>query len=552
MGIVQGRSHNKIFTATYLYFISITWVVVFILAATGCSQFPARFSGSAPKFVEQPVLEMDPNLTTPLAGLLTLSTDIPTRVELAITDEQQTRVVNFSQFSKTHSQPVLGFKPDKHYQIQVRVISRGGIKTTYQKPLETTTEPLPDGFPQITTITSKPDQMEPGYTLFDVVPEGSNAEFGALIVIVDARGEVVWYQTGSRYTDVRQNEAGHLLFLEGGKYVEMDMLGNRLQEWKAVGQSHQNISAFPVATPAFHHEVYPMDNGHFLALSIEERTYDNYPTSDRDPTAPRAKARVAGDVVVEFGPGGKIIHQWSLLDILDPYRIGYGSLGNYWDPFFNAETRDWSHGNAVIYDATDDAIIVSTRHLDTIAKFSRKTGQLIWLLAPPENWDQNKYGRYLLQPVNNTKFFFPYHAHAPMLLPNGHLMVYDNGNYRASPFDPGMPIADNFSRAVEYVIDEQNMKVKLVWQYGESAPDKYFSAALGDADLLPVKNNVLITHGNVHSAEKKLAARIIEVTHTDPARVLFHIFVTDETADPEAGWRVYRSERITSLYPRSN
>jgi arylsulfate sulfotransferase len=550
MGIVQGRSHNKIFTASFLSLISIAGVFLFVLAATGCSRFPAIFSGPAPKFVEEPAFEMDPNLTTPLAGLLTLSTDIPTQVELAITDGHQKRIVKFSQFSKTHSHPVMGFKPDKSYQIQVSVISRGGIKTAYQKPLETATEPLPDGFPHITTITSKPDQMEPGYTLFDVIPEGSNAEFGALIVIVDAKGEVVWYQTGSRYTDVRQNVAGHLLFLEGGKYVEMDMLGNRLQEWKAMGQSNQKISAFPVATPAFHHEVYPMDNGHFLALSIEERTYDNYPTSDTDPAAPKATARVAGDVVVEFGPDGKIIHQWSLLDILDPYRIGYGSLGKYWDSFFNTETRDWSHGNAVIYDATDDAVIVSTRHLDTIAKFSRKTGQLIWILAPPENWDKNKFGRYLLQPANNTKFFFPYHAHAPMLLPNGHLMVYDNGNYRASPFDRGMPISDSFSRAVEYAIDEQTMEIQLVWQYGQSAPHKYFSAALGDADLLPVKNNVLITHGNVHSAEKKLAARIIEVTHTNPAQEVFHIFITDETADPEAGWRVYRSERITSLYPQ--
>jgi arylsulfate sulfotransferase len=393
--------------------------------------------------------------------------------------------------------------------------------------------------------------MEPGYTLFDVVPEGSNAEFGALIVIVDAKGEVVWYQTGSRYTDVRQNDAGHLQFLEGGKYIEMDMLGNRLREWKAVGQSRQNISAFPVATPAFHHEVYPMDNGHFLALSIEERTYDNYPTSETDPAAPKAKARVAGDVIVEFGSDGKIVNQWSLLDILDPYRIGYGSLGKYWDSFFNTKTRDWSHGNAVIYDATDDAVIVSSRHLDTITKFSRQTGQLIWILAPPENWDRDKYGKYLLKPVNNTKYFFPYHAHAPMLLPNGHLMVYDNGNYRASPFDPGMPISDSFSRAVEYAIDEQNRRIKLVWQYGQSAPHRYFSAALGDADLLPNKNNVLITHGNVHSAEDKLAARIIEVTHSDPAREVFHIFITDETADPEAGWRVYRSDRIASLYPQS-
>ena len=77
--------------------------------------------------------------------------------------------------------------------------------------------------------------MEPGYTLFDVVPEGNNAEFGALLIIVDAQGEVVWYQIGSRYLDVRQNAAGNLLYLQGNSAIEMDMLGNIIHEWRAAG-----------------------------------------------------------------------------------------------------------------------------------------------------------------------------------------------------------------------------------------------------------------------------------------------------------------------------
>jgi hypothetical protein len=521
------------------------------LLVTACSHISFQKAPPTPGFTEAPALELDPNLTTPLAALLTLATDIPTRLEVTISDSSHSHVITFNEFETSHSHPVLGLKPDRTYSVSVTAVSRQDARITFAEKLELATDPLPEGFPQIVTETSKPDAMEPGYTVFDVIPEGNNAEFGALIVIVDEVGEVVWYQVGSRYTDVRQNDNGHLYFLEGGKFIEMDMLGNRVREWKAVGNSRQKITAAPVATPSFHHEVHPMENGNFLALSIEARTYDAYPTSVSNPDAPTATSKVAGDVVVEFAPDGHIVHQWSLLDILDPYRIGYGSLGPYWDSFFNDKTRDWSHANAVVYDAKDDAIIAALRHQDTIVKFRRNSGQLIWILSPPDNWDMESFGSYLLKPANETEHFFPYHAHAPMLLPNGNLMVYDNGNNRASAFSPKLPDSENFSRAVEYAINEQTMEAEIVWQYGINTDPRYYSAALGDADLLPQTDNVLITHGNIYSRGNKLAARIIEVTHTTPAHEVFNLVVKDNSEDPEAGWRVYRSERITSLYPPS-
>lgn len=526
---------------------------VLILSAVflaGCVNNAQISEKIAAKFTTAPDLELDPNLNTPLAALLTLSTDIPTRVTLDITRGTHTHSIHFNEFHTDHSLPVLGFQPATSYRVKVHIYSRDGTKTTYKHSLGISTEPLPNGFPRIVVDNSQPQNMAPGYTLLEIIPEGTNSEFGALIVIVNAHGELVWYQIGSRYTDVRQSRDGNLLFLEGGKFVKMDMLGNRVHEWKAMGKSRQHSIPTPVAAQSFHHEAFPMPNGNVLVLSIESRRYDNYPTKDSDPSAPHTTAQVAGDVVVEFAPDGKIVHQWSLLDILDPYRIGYGSLGNYWDGFFNTKTRDWSHANAVIYDATDDAIIVSLRHQDTVVKFSRKSGKLIWILAPHDNWDAKRFGKYLLKPVNDVKFFFPFHAHAPMLLPSGHLMLYDNGNYRASPFSPMQPAAENFSRAVEYAIDQQSMEVKLVWEYGEFAKPRYFCGALGDADLLSGKDNVLITHGNIVSGPSKYEARVLEVTHTTPAREVFNLRVFNDEPDPDAGWRVYRSERIPSLYPQ--
>ena len=83
-----------------------------------------------------------------------------------------------------------------------------------------------------------------------------------------------------------------------------------------------------------------MANGHFLVLTIEYRTFDNYPTSDTDPFAPTATIRVAGDVVVEYTRDGTVANRWSMFDLLDPFRIGYGVFVDFW----GEDTVDWTLG----------------------------------------------------------------------------------------------------------------------------------------------------------------------------------------------------------------
>ena len=533
-------------------------VAVLLLPLIACNNFGTLSDNPAPMFLSGPAIELDPNLNTPLAGLLTLTTDQPVRVSLEIAleteaDNKKWRI-DFDQFDTEHSLPVLGFRPNKKYSVIVHVFSQTDKQTSFKQPITVITDPLPDGFPEI-HVESTPELMEPGLTLIEIIPEGSNAEFGALLVIVDETGEIVWYQTGSRFTDVRQTPEGNLLFIVGNKIFEMDMLGNTVREWRAVRPSSKQRIEGTIATATFHHEVFPMTNGHYLVMSAEPRSFDHYPTSETDKSAPTETARVVGDVIVEFTADGSIVKQWSLLDMLDPYRIGFGALGSHWDGTFKGKkTRDWSHGNAVIHDPGDDTIIVSLRHQDATIKFDRQTGQLIWILGPHENWDLKKFGKYLLTPVSDQKielaYFFPYHQHAPEIMPNGNIMIYDNGSYGANPFHAKPRRTKVFSRAVEYKINEETMEVEIAWEYGSDAARKIYSGALGDADYLPQTGNVLITHGNLEAKDKKQSAVILEVTHTTPAREVFKMTVVDGSEDPENGWRVYRSERLHSLYPK--
>jgi hypothetical protein len=218
---------------------------------------------------------------------------------------------------------------------------------------------------------------------------------------------------------------------------------------------------------------------------------------------------------------------------------------------------DWVHTNAVIQDPNDGSIIVSVRHQDAVVKFAPATGELIWILGPPENWTTT-YQPFLLNPVG-APFTWQYHQHAPLVSPNNTLMLFDNGNYRASPFDGTTPFEalyplDNYSRAVEYRIDETTMEVEQIWEYGPDIDEVLYANFVGDVDWTETTGNVLITYGgtrvmggvsNPDAGFGGVTARLIEVDHQQPANKVFDLLVFDPQAIQAM---VYRSERIGSLY----
>jgi len=274
--------------------------------------------------------------------------------------------------------------------------------------------------------------------------------------------------------------------------------------------------------------------------------------------APRNTIHVVGDVVVQFRRDGSIAREWKLLDVLDPYRLSYDSLGSFWNrsgyEFIEGGTSDWSHGNGVVTDPRDDGIVITLRHQDAAVKLNRD-GQLVWILGDPAGWSES-FQPYLLRPEGELEW--PYHLHAPQITADGNLMVFDNGNFRAIP--PARPVAhaDNYSRAVEYAIDEETMTVRQVWAYGGPGGDMFYVPFLGDADRLPITGNVLINAGghlvdadgvptnNVIAARKW--ARLFEVTGGENPETVFELVLDHgEDVSEISGWTIYQADRIPSL-----
>jgi hypothetical protein len=538
-----------------------------------------------PTFSQRPTIRANLNPNAPLAAWIDFATNRPVRGAVDIDDGQRQWAIAFDEVDgPKYSVLLLGFRPGRSHTIRVTLHepdgdekTNGDGKTigvektigdgkTISDPLDFKTPPLPDDFPPLELVTAKPDAMEPGVTLFGVnrwLNDAASLDYGYLIA-VDGQGEVVWYfRTGHAVADLRRMAGGNLLYNHGSNWhaYESDMLGNVIRHWYAANlvDDAQSSDAIAVPVDTFHHEILELPTGNLLAISTELKKLKHFPVSEAKPSSATGPATVVADVLVEFSLDGKVVNRQPVFDLLDTRRIGYGSLSGFWDTRAYRDvkggSKDWSHSNGMFYDPTDDSLIVSLRHQDAVIKLSRATGEIQWILGNHYDW-RRKWQPLLLKAEGNLRW--PYHQHAPKITPAGTLLLFDNGNYRAKPFKRKTPAAKNFSRVVEFRIDEAKMTVAQVWEYRGENGETFYCPFFCEADWLPVTGNILITEGgHVHKENGEPSddvpadhqwARILEVTHTTPANKVFEIRI-DSGAGSDKGWSVYRSERLPSLFP---
>jgi hypothetical protein len=468
-------------------------------------------------FVDGPTITLAP--LAPLTGKLVVSTNRPTRVNVAVTDPNRSFTIDLPELAAEHTLPVLGLRAATVHAVTVTVTDEAGELLT-AAPLEVTTDALPADFPAYTIDRLVPAQIEPGLTLLGL---------RSYVFAIDEDGEVVFYFTTPREpVDLRRLPNGHFLmsYRDMIGAGEIDVFGNEVRSWYPANTSAGLPGSTPVAADSFHHEFGMLPDGDLYALSTEKRTFENYPTSETDPTPLTTPHDAVGDVVLVFHPDGTVVHSWPLFDRLDPYRLGYGSYGSFWSTFYTPiGATDWSHSNAIVPDPSDGGFLVSVRHQDAIVKLNAN-GDLQWILGTHDNW-KPAFTPYLLTPVGSP-FAWQFHQHGPKILPNGNIVVFDNGNFRVSP--PTEIPSTSYSRAVEYRVDPVAHEVEQVWEF--DADQMIFAPATGEVDIGETTGNVIITFG--------AARRIVEVTHTTPATVVFEL---------ESAESLYRSERLPSLYP---
>ncbi|MFA7421904.1 MAG: aryl-sulfate sulfotransferase [Melioribacteraceae bacterium] len=205
------------------------------------------------------------------------------------------------------------------------------------------------------------------------------------------------------------------------------------------------------------HELRILSNGNYLILGTDTHKADMSKIVENGSTS----ATIIGYVIQEIDKNKKVIFEWRTWD-------NFEITDSFTD--LKQNTIDVAHGNSIEVD-NDGNFLVSFRNTQEVTKIDRGTGKIIWRWGGKKN--QFKY-------INDALGFS--WQHAARRLPNGNIMLFDNGFRRE-------PSSLSFSRALEYKIDELNKIVTLVWQY-RNTPDIY-SIGLGYSQRLKNGNTFI-------------------------------------------------------------
>ena len=538
-------------------------------------------------------VKANPNPAVPLAAIAEIKSQMPSRVELHVSDGEHTWSVSLSEYKSHHEVPVLGMRPAREHSITVELIDSYGNREKLPIQKYTTTA-LPYGlerpFPHVQVVKSK--AATTGDVTISTVHQrgglvGEQGNYGLLVGLNNA-GEIVWYyQSDFIMWYLLALENGNLhIGANDGTSVEIDLLGNVVRSYKGRRQKEDKVgfrNSFDIDTEAIHHEALELPSGNLLITGLELTSLpESYPWKDATPRGgdgeSKAFTALGADEYLEVTPYGEQVRKWKVLDWLDPGRVSYNSdmtfynnMGYY--PIKEEVVADWSHGNGLAYDKGNRTVIISFRHIDCAIGVSYPDGELKWIFGDPDGWTEPLASK-LLKPVDAagsaidaSEFPWAYHHHAPEVTPQGTLLYFDNGNTRA--IWPKKPTEEQpYSRIVEFRIDEQEMTVELVDEYfgwpelpAFDAPGKrWFSAFNSDVQWLP-NGNVVISQSinalgllNRGFRGKTASGFVAEVDWaTKELQLLFRIGA--EHIDPNAkfdpakpNWSIGHSRRLPSLY----
>jgi arylsulfate sulfotransferase len=500
------------------------WVLV-----AGCGDDPVGTTDTGADVVIRAFsLTLNPSRYAPLTAEVALTTHRPVRAEIEVRGpEGDLDDVDrpSGELAEAHTLPILGLLPETTHTVRVRLYDEAGTLVADTSRMLTTDRLIVD-LPEVRIDTADPSSMKPGMNLVSYFGHASQLT-PQRPFIFDSRGRIRWY------LDVQEHPSlaslfydngpellanGNLYFGDGStdRIIEMDMMGRMVRSWSMPGYE-------------FHHNVIEKPNGNFVV------------------TVNKEGAPTVEDFIIEIDrESGTVVREWDLNRSLDNTRRA-------WQTDLADLNVDWFHANGLAYDASDDGIVVSGRTQGTVKLTN--DNRVVWILAPHRDWgtagDGTDLESRLLQPLDaagqpitnqdvlsgiasHQDFEWAWYQHAPELLPDGRLLIFDNGDNRHYAGQP------TYSRAVVYDIDEAGMTVRQAWQFGKERGTGAYSRIVSDVDFHADVGTIVFMPGAVRTSQGAFG-KIVEVEY-DSRDVVFEATVTPPTAP--FGITFHRVERV--------
>ncbi|MCR1781549.1 aryl-sulfate sulfotransferase [Nocardioides carbamazepini] len=299
---------------------------------------------------------------------------------------------------------------------------------------------LPSGFPEITTAVDGPETTE-GHVLVTL---------GTFAAALDRNGVPVYvHDFGQPVADLKPAPHGH--------YTLMRRLPGPASDWDLVELDAQlrevAVSRTVGLVNTDNHDSILRPDGSRLLLAYE----------------PDAGTGFVDAVVQEVDAAGEVVYTWDSGDHLDRAETTAGAAS------------DWAHINSIEILPGGD-VLASFRHLSAALRIAwsdhdgYQRGDVVWRFG----------GRRNDFTFVNDLLGGPCAQHTVSRLPDGHLLVFDNGSVAlgATPsycLDPGDRLGPTVDRAVtrvtEYELDETTLTATLVHTWDEPGRFAYFAGS---------------------------------------------------------------------------
>jgi arylsulfate sulfotransferase len=224
-------------------------------------------------------------------------------------------------------------------------------------------------------------------------------ESPGMAYIVDYRGRIRWYHmvAGTGFKVVHFTPEQTILSILG-KNDEPTSYGSEILEINLRGDTLLHLNkGMGDFIHTIHHEIRKNKQGQIITLFIDQRVMDLRPAGGKE------KDTVNGDGILILDRTGKKVWQWSVFDVMDPFK----------DPQLLKTKKDWMHANSLNFDK-DSNFIISFYNNGQIWKVDAKTGAVLWKLGK---------GGDISLPADGAFN----QSHAVHINAQGNLMFFDNG-----------------------------------------------------------------------------------------------------------------------------
>lgn len=498
---------------------------------------------SIDKFINN--TEVNPSGYNPLSAKVLLNLPTLGRVKVIIKSKKGNRQPDvehlYNSIEKVQSVLVLGLYQNYNNEVVLIYTDKSGNERA-RTTIHIQTGSLDISYlptPRVTTANIT--KMEPGMNL--VNSPGLSEADTSCPYMVDADGEIRWLLDWRNSKELNHIGAQCGLHrMKNGNYITGDFNNHQIVEVNTLGEivHRWDLQALGYS---FHHEIMEASNDK-LIIAVSKNTAM---------LADGSNLRIL-DHAIELDPmTGNVTKEWDFVQMLDSSRINKVDADVPGSSYYGQSKSNWLHNNGI---NESNGEMVATARWQGIFKYDY-TGSLKWVIAPHNNWKES-YKKFLLTPLDkegkaitdtevlnglksHPDFEWVWGVHCPVILPNGHIMAFDNGycrNYNSKS-------NEIYSRAVEYEINEKEMTIRQVWQYGKERGKSCYASAISGVQYLDKTGNRLFCPGTgCRFEDGQSGARIIEIA-PQTQEVVFELELATNV-----GMVFHRANRI-SLYPEN-